>query len=202
MEGLIGIAFKDFAILAADRMSAFSIITIKSDENKLYKLSDSLMMAVCGEPGDTKQFAEFIEKNIQLYKMRNGFELTPRSAATFIQRNMADYLRSRSPYTCNILLAGHDRETGAELYFIDYLATLTKLPFGIHGYGSFFGTSVLDRYYRYDMSEEEGTKLVLKCIAEVQKRLVVNLPVFQVAIVKKGEIKTLPDVKMTPIEVN
>lgn len=29
-------------------------------------------MAVAGEPGDTVQFAEYIAKNIQLYKMRNG----------------------------------------------------------------------------------------------------------------------------------
>jgi 20S proteasome subunit beta 4 len=29
-------------------------------------------MAVSGESGDTKQFAEYIAKNIALYKMRNG----------------------------------------------------------------------------------------------------------------------------------
>ena len=38
----------------------------------MFKLSDKLCMAVCGESGDTVQFAEFIEKNIQLYKMRDG----------------------------------------------------------------------------------------------------------------------------------
>lgn len=29
-------------------------------------------MLVTGESGDTVQFAEYIEKNVQLYKMRNG----------------------------------------------------------------------------------------------------------------------------------
>ena len=38
----------------------------------MYKLNDKLVMAVCGETGDAIQFAEFIEKNIKLYKMRNG----------------------------------------------------------------------------------------------------------------------------------
>ena len=38
----------------------------------MFKLSDKLLMAVCGESGDTVQFAEYIGKNIQLYKMRNG----------------------------------------------------------------------------------------------------------------------------------
>ena len=29
-------------------------------------------MLVTGEAGDTVQFAEYMEKNIQLYKMKNG----------------------------------------------------------------------------------------------------------------------------------
>ena len=35
-------------------------------------MSDKLLMLVSGESGDTVQFAEYISKNIQLYKMRNG----------------------------------------------------------------------------------------------------------------------------------
>lgn len=61
----------------------------------MFKLSDRLLMAVTGESGDTTQFAEYIEKNIQLYKMRNGYELSPPAAANFTRRNLADSLRSR-----------------------------------------------------------------------------------------------------------
>ena len=52
-------------------------------------------MTAVGESGDTNQFAEFITKNIQLYKMQNGYELSPAGAANFTRRNLADYLRSR-----------------------------------------------------------------------------------------------------------
>ena len=52
-------------------------------------------MTAVGESGDTTQFAEFITKNIQLYKMQNGYELSPAGAANFTRRNLADYLRSR-----------------------------------------------------------------------------------------------------------
>lgn len=52
-------------------------------------------MSVTGEPGDTVQFAEYIAKNIQLYKMRNGYELSPKAAASYTRRNLAEYLRSR-----------------------------------------------------------------------------------------------------------
>lgn len=68
------------------------------DEDKLHKISDKLVMAISGESGDTTQFAEYIAKNIQLYKMRNGYELSPTAAANFTRRNLADYLRSRVRY--------------------------------------------------------------------------------------------------------
>lgn len=64
------------------------------DEEKIYKISDRLVMGVIGDSGDTTQFAEYIAKNIQLYKMRNGYELGPTAAANFTRRNLAEYLRS------------------------------------------------------------------------------------------------------------
>ena len=70
-----------------------------SDQEKSYKLSDKLVMTAVGESGDTTQFAEFITKNIQLYKMQNGYELSPAGAANFTRRNLADYLRSRVTIT-------------------------------------------------------------------------------------------------------
>ena len=103
-------------------------MVMKSDQDKFCQLSDNLVMAVSGESGDTNQFAEYIQKNIQLYKMRNGYELSPSAAANFTRRNLADYLRSRTPYQVNLLIAGFDSETGKpELYFMDYLASMIKV---------------------------------------------------------------------------
>lgn len=76
------------------------------DENKITKIADNLMFATIGESGDTVQFTEFISKNIALYKMRNGYDLSPKCAAHFTRKNLADYLRSRTPYQVNLFVAG------------------------------------------------------------------------------------------------
>ena len=78
-------------------INEYSLLTLRqfSDQRKSYQLSDKLVMTAVGESGDTNQFAEFITKNIQLYKMQNGYELSPSGAANFTRRNLADYLRSR-----------------------------------------------------------------------------------------------------------
>ncbi|XP_012278895.1 proteasome subunit beta type-2 [Orussus abietinus] len=191
MECLIGIQFKDFALIAADMTTTQSIMVMKTDEQKLHKISNKLVMAASGETGDTTQFSEFIAKNIQLYKMRNGYELSPKAAACFTRKNLADYLRTRTPYFVNLIMVGYDDETGPELYFIDYLASCVKVPYASHGYGGYFSLAILDRHHRYDMSESEGYELLKKCVREVHKRLIINLPNFKVQKVSKEGIKDL-----------
>ncbi|XP_069687186.1 proteasome subunit beta type-2-like [Periplaneta americana] len=194
MECLVGVAFRDFVLIAADMTNAHSIMVMKDDEDKLHKISDKLVMAISGESGDTTQFAEYIAKNIQLYKMRNGYELSPTAAANFTRRNLADYLRSRTPYFVNLLLAGYNDEGGAELYFIDYLASMVKVPYAAHGYGGFFSLSIMDRYYKADLSREDAYELMKKCVREIHKRLIVNLPNFKVQLIDKNGIQELPNI--------
>ena len=68
-----------------------------------------MLMSVVGESGDTTQYAEFIAKNIQLYKMQNGYELSPKASANFTRRNLADYLRSR--VSCCLLFSNFQLAT-------------------------------------------------------------------------------------------
>lgn len=195
MECLIGIQCKDFVMVAADQTSARSILVMKSDKKKYLKLADRLIMAVCGESGDTDQFAEYVEKNIQLYKMRNGYELSPSAAANFTRRSLADYLRSRTPYQVNLLVAGFDKETSnPELYYMDYLASMVKLPYASHGYGGSFTTSILDRHYKADMTRQQAYNLMIECVREVQKRLIINLPNFSVTVIDKDGVTDMDSI--------
>ena len=66
-----------------------------------------------------------------------------------------------------MLVAGYDEPEGPSLFFMDYLSSCVKVPFGIHGYGSYFGLSICDKYYKKDMNETEALALLNKIIAEV-----------------------------------
>jgi 20S proteasome subunit beta 4 len=66
-----------------------------------------------------------------------------------------------------MLVAGYDEGEGPSLFFMDYLASCVKLPFAIHGYGSYFGLSICDKYYKKDMNEQEAMSLLNKIIQEV-----------------------------------
>ncbi|KAI5643247.1 proteasome subunit domain-containing protein [Phthorimaea operculella] len=179
-------------MIAADQSASHSIMVMKDDEEKIHKISDRLVMGVIGDSGDTTQFAEYIAKNIQLYKMRNGYELGPTAAANFTRRNLAEYLRSSTPYFVNLLMGGYDKENGPELYFMDYLASSVKVPFASHGFGGYLSLSILDRYHKKDLTQEQAYEVLQKCVAEIHKRLFVSLPNFQVTVVTRDGIKALP----------
>uniref|UniRef100_A0A4W5MAF3 Proteasome subunit beta n=1 Tax=Hucho hucho TaxID=62062 RepID=A0A4W5MAF3_9TELE len=197
MEYLIGIQGQDFVLVAADNIAANSIIQMKQDQDKMFKLSDKILLLCVGEAGDTVQFAEYIQKNIQLYKMRNGYELSPKAAANFTRKNLADYLRSRTPYHVNLLLAGFDETDGPGLYYMDHLSALAKAPFAAHGYGAYLTLSILDRYYRPDLTRDEAVDLLKKCIEELNKRFILNLPSFSVRLIDKEGIHDLE--KLMPV---
>jgi 20S proteasome alpha/beta subunit len=61
---------KDYILLCADTGAGRSILKMKSDENKLKALGPHLAMAYSGEPGDTNNFADYVERNLRLYQIR------------------------------------------------------------------------------------------------------------------------------------
>jgi len=193
MECSFALIGKGYVLVASDTNAARSIVKMKSDEDKTKILSPHLVMAYSGEPGDTVQFAEYVERNLRLQHIRNIHELRPSSSAAWIRRSLADSLRSRHPYSVNLLLGGYDVATEApKLYWIDYLGTLADVPFAAHGYGSYFALSLLDHYHNPDASLEEGIDTLKRCIAEVQNRLVISLPSFRARIVDKDGIRDVP----------
>eukprot|EP00287_Rhodomonas_sp_CCMP768_P004569 CAMPEP_0196717016 /NCGR_PEP_ID=MMETSP1091-20130531/445_1 /TAXON_ID=302021 /ORGANISM="Rhodomonas sp., Strain CCMP768" /LENGTH=198 /DNA_ID=CAMNT_0042057231 /DNA_START=52 /DNA_END=648 /DNA_ORIENTATION=+ len=190
MDHLIGIVGDGYALVAADRKVAHSIIAVKHDEDKILPLDQSKLLGCVGELGDTKNFSEFIQKNMALYALRNGTELSTHAAAHFIRGEIAHALRS-SPKLCNMVLVGYDKDEGPSLFHMDYLGGMHKMNFGGHGYGSFFAVSLLDRLWRPNMSLEEGIELMKKVFAEINTRFLVGGSTFTLKIVDKDGTRTI-----------
>lgn len=112
---------------------------------------------------------------------RNHLPLRPSSAASWTRNQLATSLRSRKPYSVNLLLGGYDPTSSTpELFWIDYLGTLGVVPYAAHGYGAYFALSTMDRWHSPDMNLQEGLELLRKCVDELEKRFIVNLGQFTV----------------------
>ncbi|GLI77568.1 proteasome subunit beta type-4 [Penicillium ochrochloron] len=163
---------------------------IKAEDDKTRQLNKNTLMAFSGEAGDTVQFAEFVQANVQLYSMRNDTELNPAAVANFVRGELARSLRSRSPYTVNLLLGGIDPTTQTpHLYWIDYLASLASVPYAAHGYAQYYCLSLLDKHHNPNIDLEQGMKLLGMCTDELKRRLPIDYKGVLVKIITKDGVK-------------
>lgn len=91
-------------------------------------------------------------------------------------------------------MGGYDEKNGTQLYYMDYLASCATLDYAAHGYGGFFSIAITDRNYKENMTKEEAYDLMKKCVQEVHKRLIVNLPNFKVQVIYQNGIQDLPNI--------
>jgi len=84
-----------------------------------------------------------------------------------------------------LILAGYDDRDGASLFYMDYLAALSKVNFGAQGYAANFILSVFDREWKKNMTLDEGLEVVRKCLHELRTRFLISQPVFVVKVVDK-----------------
>jgi 20S proteasome subunit beta 4 len=107
--------------------------------------------------------------------MRNDTELSPNAVANFVRGELARSLRSRNPYTVNLLLGGVDPiSQKPHLYWIDYLASLASVPYAAHGYAQYYCLSTLDKHHHPDITLEQGMKLLEMCTDELKRRLPID----------------------------
>ncbi|CAI5439207.1 unnamed protein product [Caenorhabditis angaria] len=197
MHFLVGISTDDYVILAADKATfAYGAILADSENDKEYRLGKKLTMMCIGEEGDVAQFGDWTKRNLQLYSVRNGYEVSPASAHHFVRRSIAHGLRSSDRYTVDVLIGGYDeKEEKAFLGSVDYLGNgLAKQPYLFRGFCGRFCYAIMDREYKKNMSEAEGLIMMKKCIGEAKRRFVANIPGYKVVIIDKNGYRKLDDV--------
>ncbi|KAF2757069.1 putative proteasome subunit beta type-2 [Pseudovirgaria hyperparasitica] len=190
MEVLLGITGKDFTIIAASKGAMRGVTILKATDDKTRELNKRTLMAYSGEAGDTVQFAEYIQANIQLYSMRNGMHLSPAATAEFVRGELARALRSRHPYTVNLLLGGYDDISDRPtLYWCDYLASLAPLPYAAHGYAQYYCLSILDKHHHPDIDFAKGMQILRMCTDELKRRMPIDFKGMTVKVIAKDGIR-------------
>lgn len=193
MDIILGIRVQDCTIIATSKAFTRGISVLKATDDKTRQLNAHNLMAFTGESGDTVQFAEYIQANIQLYTMReNDLELSPKATASFVRNQLATSVRSRKPYQVSVLLGGFDKKTGLpSLDWIDYLGTQVELPYAAHGYAAFYCSSLFDRHYRPDMTLEEGLELLRMSLKELEMRMPIDFKGVYVKVVDQAGVREI-----------
>nr|AIF54501.1 20S proteasome subunit beta 4 [Tritrichomonas foetus] len=130
MLSIVGLCGPDWVLIAADSSVSSSIICMSEEYDRIAEIGKHNALALAGETGDALQLSEYIIGNVALYKFINSVELTTDAISHYIRNEMAKAVR-KNPYQVNMLLAGYDEKPS--LYYLDYLGTRQKIPFGSPG---------------------------------------------------------------------
>lgn len=207
MEFLIGLSGADFVLLASDMMSMRSIMILTSEHDKFNVLSHHQLLLAIGEEGEADRLRERILAETSLANLRMGRPWSTSETAHFTRTLMADALRSRSPFSVNLLIAGVDEDVATRkaditdssiqsstdipiyknpipsLYWMDYLASLHRLPFAAHGYGAYFVLGLLDARYKSDMTLKDALSILREVLHELKSRFIVQIPKLNVRMI-------------------
>eukprot|EP00919_Chromeraceae_sp_WS-2016_P067981 GHVR01161001.1.p1 GENE.GHVR01161001.1~~GHVR01161001.1.p1 ORF type:complete len:107 (-),score=13.14 GHVR01161001.1:1347-1667(-) len=105
MDSLIAIKGKDYVLVAADTVNAYSVLRMKNYDDKIWDLDGEKIMAIGGEHSDVHVFGDYIQKNLAFQEYKNGIKLSIEETANFIRYELAEAIR-KGPYSVNCLLAG------------------------------------------------------------------------------------------------
>ncbi len=139
MDTTFGIKGKDFVLLVADAGIIRSIFKLKENEDKIFTVNENKLISIGGKLADMKVFGNFLQKEAELYKYQHGYELSTKEFAHFA-RNQCN----RGRYgEVNSIIAGYE-DNLPQLYWLDYIGTMTNLNFAAHGYAAYFLLSIFD----------------------------------------------------------
>ena len=145
-------------------------------------LDSHKLAAAAGPQADCATFVEYIQRNVALSAYRTSLTMSTKSTASYIKTELATALR-KNPFQVNLLVGGWDKDTGASLFWIDYLGSMAKMDYAAHGYAGYFLYSTMDANWRPGMDEEAALGLARVCVAELAKRFTIHQPHFKAKLV-------------------
>lgn len=97
----------------------------------------------------------------------------------------------QGPFHTNLLLGGYDEDTGASLYWMDYLGTMHKMNVCGNGYAAYFTLPLFEKMWHPELTKEEALEMMKLGVAEVRKRLVVAPSTFKVKVISEAGIEDM-----------
>ena len=185
----VGLVCKDGIVLAADmRATAGSLIVGKKTE-KIQSITDDMAVTMAGTVSDAQLLIKLIKAELKLREIRTGRKQMVKEAANLLGGLVYTNIRRMSmiPGISHFLLGGKD-EKGYYVYDIFPDGSVTLMDdYVSSGSGSEMAYGVLETSYKKDLSVEQGTSLVIKCInAALQRDVNTGEGINVVTITEKG----------------
>lgn len=169
MTTIVAIRSNNGIILSSDRRASKGFFIGSKITQKIYKVDDTLGMAIAGQLSDAEYMIKMAKAERKLTELRRGFQLTVRESARLIANMAYSGLKSYTPYFVELLVAGVD-SNGPHVYSADMSRAITEEDFASSGSGSPIAYGVLESSYNQNMKIDEAKTLASKAVLAAIER--------------------------------
>lgn len=200
LDTIIGIQGKDFVVLACDSLFYRSGIVMKNNDDKIIQIDKTKLLAIGGPTFMVDILVNWFKSMIRLIQIQQFRIPTCKSVAHFCRSTF----RQTGGLPCSIMLAAYDEKPQkVSLYWLDYLGSLHRTRYAVHGPSAPFLYALLDEQYNeyrksrhrqqnddiektknqddtdtenhdYDVTIEQAIQIIQNCFEELEKRFQLN----------------------------
>ncbi|MCC6061462.1 MAG: archaeal proteasome endopeptidase complex subunit beta [Desulfurococcales archaeon] len=184
----VGIATRDFVILAADKRASAGIYVAHRNVKKIEIIDERTAMTIAGLVADAQILADYIRAENRLHYVRTGKRMSLRAMASLLSLllNESKYF----PYIVQLLLGGIDIDERPRLFQINIFGDLTEERYVATGSGSPTAIGILENAYSEDMDLDKAVELARQAVVAAVKRDVFTGEGVDVVAITKSGVKS------------
>jgi 20S proteasome subunit beta 5 len=190
-HGTTTLAFKyqGGLVVAADSRATAGSYMSSGSVHKIIHINKFLLGTMAGGAADCSYWQRVLSKQCRMYELRNRERISV-AAASKLLSNMT--WRYRGMISMGTFVAGFDK-TGPALYYVDSEGMRTVGKVMSCGSGSLFAYGVMDRGYKWDLSDEAAFDLGRKAIFHATVRDAASGGIVRVYSVKEDGWKIISE---------
>jgi proteasome beta subunit len=155
---------------------------------KVYKIDNNIGMTIAGSVADAQKVIDIITANAQLYRINLNRPMPVASAA----RMTSNLLFQARGLMAQILVGGVD-DSGAHLFNLDPLGSLTEEKMTSTGSGSPLAIGVLEDKFKEGMTVAEALPIIARAVNAAMKRDVASGNNYNIIVIDGNGYRELAD---------
>lgn len=160
--------YKNGIVVCADSRATGGQYIGSQSVRKIIPINKFLLGTMAGGAADCVYWERVLSERCRLYELRNREPISVAAASKLLANMLYNYKGSQ--LSLGVMICGWDHKRGPKIYMVDNDAR--RLPgqlFSV-GSGSVFAYGVLDKGYRFDMSDDEAYDLGRRAIYHATHR--------------------------------
>jgi proteasome beta subunit len=186
----MGLVCRDGIVLGTDTRATLGTFVAHKRAKKVYQIDDHVAMTIAGGVADAQSVVETLRANAKLYKYEKGLPM-PIPAIARLAANLLFSARYY-PFILQSIIGGMD-DSGARIFTLDPLGSVTEEKYVSTGSGSPIAYGVLEPGYKEGMSIDEAIPLVVLAVNSAMKRDSASGDSFDVAVISKEGYRELSE---------